>query len=81
MLALKAEVDESMLRDKLTYSDDQRLFSLAMDVGLFGSVGYADKVEGFTVIGMDDISFSGWTGKGSMSSCSLAGSLNQKLRG
>ena len=71
LLALKAEVDESMLRDKLTYSDDQRLFSLAMDVGLFGSVGYADKVEGFTVIGMDDISFSGWTGKGSMSSSHL----------
>ena len=71
LLALKAEVDESMLRDILTYSDDQRLYSLAMDMSLFGSVDYADKVEGFSVIGMDGISFSGWTGNGSMSSSHL----------
>lgn len=68
LLALKAEVDESIFRDLITYSDDRRLVSLYLDVSLFGNARYSDSVEGFTVIGMDGISFSGWAGKGTMSS-------------
>ena len=77
LLALKAEVDEAALRDYLTYSDDERLYGLMVNVGLLGSASYSDEVQAFTVVDGSDtamskpLSFSGWTGAGSMSASHL----------
>ena len=77
LLALKAEVDEATLRDYLAYSEDERLYSLLINIGLLGSASYSDEVEAFTVVDGSDkadsksLSFSGWSGGGTMSASHL----------
>lgn len=69
--ALKAEVDESVLREYLSYADDERFYSLAGKVGLFGGLSFEDTVPKFTVIpqnGGEAVTVSGWNGKGTASS-------------
>ena len=77
LLALKAEVDETTLRDYLAYSEDERLYSLLIDIGLLGSASYKDEVQAFSAVDRTDtanskpLSFSGWTGGGSISASHL----------
>ena len=78
LLALKAEVDEAALREYLTYSADERLYSLMVNVGLLGSVSFSDEVPAFTMFEdtsgdamSKPLSFSGWAGTGSMSASHL----------
>lgn len=68
LLAAKADVAETLLRDQLIYDEDKTLYSLAINLSLFGNVRYSDKVQGFTLKEMDSVSFSGWNGQGTMSS-------------
>ena len=77
LLALKAEVDEATLRDYLAYSEDERLYSLLINIGLLGSASYTDEVQAFSVVDGSDtadskpLSFSGWSGGGTMSASHL----------
>mgnify|MGYP001384283468 CR=1 FL=1 len=77
LLALKAQVDEATLRDYLAYSEDERLYSLLINIGLLGSASYTDEVQAFNVVDGSDtadskpLSFSGWSGGGTMSASHL----------
>ena len=77
LLALKAQVDEATLRDYLAYSEDERLYSLLINIGLLGSASYTDEVQAFSVVDGSDtadskpLSFSGWNGGGTMSASHL----------
>ena len=69
--AWKAEVDESVLREYLAYADNERFYSVAGKVSFFGGLSFEDTMPKFTVIaqdGADEVTFSGWNGKGSASS-------------
>lgn len=70
--AWKAEVDESVLREYLSYADDKRFYSVAGKVSLFGGLSFEDTMPKFTVIAQDgddeSITVSGWSGKGTASS-------------
>lgn len=68
LLAAKADVSETLLRDHLIYNEDESLYSLAIDLSLFGNASYSDRIPEFKLRDMDTISFSGWHGSGSMSS-------------
>ena len=77
LLALKAQVDEATFRDYLAYSEDERLYSLLINIGLLGSASYTDEVQAFNVVDGSDtadskpLSFSGWSGGGTMSASHL----------
>lgn len=70
--AWKATVDESVFREYLTYADDEKFYSVAGNVSLFGGLSFEDTMPKFTVISQDGgdevITFSGWNGKGTASS-------------
>jgi uncharacterized protein YdgA (DUF945 family) len=74
--AWKAEVSESVFREFLAYAEDEKFYSLTGNVGLFGGASFADTIPEFIVIpqdgGDEEITFSGWNGKGTASSDSVA---------
>ena len=67
LLAVKIEADKTVFRDQLTYSEDERFYSAALNVSLLGSGTYVDKVPEFTLSEKETSSFSSWNGEGSMS--------------
>jgi uncharacterized protein YdgA (DUF945 family) len=70
--AWKAEVDESVLREYLSYADDEKFYSVDGDVSFFGALSFEDSMPKFTVIPQDGgdeaITVSGWNGRGTASS-------------
>ncbi|MFQ3248208.1 MAG: hypothetical protein ACI9O6_000010 [Glaciecola sp.] len=70
--AWKAEVDESVFREFLTYAEDEKFYSVKGGVNLFGSASFEDKMPSFSVISEDndgeEIAVSGWSGQGTFSS-------------
>ena len=78
LLALKADVDETTLRDYVAYGEDESLYRLIINVGLLGSAHYTDEIQAFTMVKdtndedmSESLSFSGWAGGGSMSTSHL----------
>lgn len=74
--AWKAEVSESVFREFLAYAEDEKFYSLTGNVDLLGGANFTDIIPKFTVIPQDDgneeITFSGWNGKGTASSDNIA---------
>ena len=68
LLAVKADVKETLLREKLIYSEDKPLYSLAINIGFLGGASFSDKLQAFKLREAETVSMSGWNGKGSMSS-------------
>ncbi|MFT5276583.1 MAG: hypothetical protein ACI97K_003036 [Glaciecola sp.] len=73
--AWKADVDESVLREYLSYAEGEKFYSVVGNIGFFGGISYEDIIPAFNVI-VDEaglevdeaMSFSGWNGKGTASS-------------
>ena len=72
LLAVKADIDETVLREYLIYNENDSLYSLGVDLGLFGGASFTDTFQGFTLKELDTVSFSGWNGKGSLSSSHIS---------
>ena len=68
LLAVKADVDETVLREYLIYNENESLYSLGVDLGLFGGASFSDTLQGFTLRELGTVSFGGWNGEGSVSS-------------
>ena len=68
LLAVKADVDETVLREYLIYNENESLYSLGVDLGLFGGTSFSDTLQGFTLRELGTVSFGGWNGEGSVSS-------------
>ena len=68
LLAVKADVDETVLREYLMYNENESLYSLGVDLGLFGGASFSDILQGFTFRELGTVSFGGWNGEGSVSS-------------
>ena len=68
LLAVKADVDDSLFRDYLVYPENQSLYTLVADLNIFGGMSYSDSIQGFELRELGTVSFSGWDGEGSISS-------------
>ena len=67
LTAVKAEMDESTLRDKLKYADDQSFYTIAGNIGFTGTFSGKDTVPAFTLAESGEegnsADFSGWNGE------------------
>jgi hypothetical protein len=68
LLAVKADIDKTVLREYLIYNENESLYSLGVDLGLFGGTCFSDTLQGFTLRELGTVSFGGWNGEGSVSS-------------
>lgn len=67
LAAWSIETDKALLRDTLTYSDSESFYSIQGNTGFSGDTQYSDTIASFSSTEDIQITFSGWSGKGAMS--------------
>lgn len=67
LAAWSIETDKTLLRDALSYSDSESLYSIQGNTGFSGDTQYSDSIASFSSTEDIQITFSGWSGKGLIS--------------